>query len=155
MKREIVGWKKLAHDHVLPFVGVSEEIFQDTMATAVWWMKGGNVQQYILSQREQGKLTGDGFVVAVNQWVCTGRRQVMCSNRTEHSSASNQLLETSRGLEYLHGKGVVHGNLHAGNVLIDDSGCVRLSDFGLSKLIEDAPSGLSTSRMGVPASRSM
>ena len=39
-------------------------------------------------------------------------------------------------MEYLHVVGIVHGDLHAGNILIDDQGHVQLSDFGLSLIAE-------------------
>lgn len=39
-------------------------------------------------------------------------------------------------MAYLHGEGIVHGDLHAGNVLVDERGGVRLADFGLSLLSE-------------------
>ncbi|KXN87744.1 hypothetical protein AN958_08220 [Leucoagaricus sp. SymC.cos] len=44
----------------------------------------------------------------------------------------------TRGLEYLHRKGVIHGDLRAGNVLINRDGVACLSDFGMSKMLEDA-----------------
>ena len=40
------------------------------------------------------------------------------------------------GLDYLHDEGIVHGDLHAGNVLVDGNGAVRLTDFGLSLISE-------------------
>ena len=40
------------------------------------------------------------------------------------------------GLAYLHSEGLIHGDLHAGNVLIDDEGSARLTDFGMSLISE-------------------
>ena len=45
-----------------------------------------------------------------------------------------QFLHIALGLKYLHSEGVIHGDLHAGNVLIDEHFSVRLSDFGLAAL---------------------
>lgn len=42
--------------------------------------------------------------------------------------------QTALGLEYLRAEGIVHGDLHAGNILVDETGAVRLTDFGLSLL---------------------
>jgi len=40
------------------------------------------------------------------------------------------------GLEYLHSKDVVHGNLKGHNVIVDDDGTPRLSDYNRSKFID-------------------
>ncbi|KAG9029147.1 hypothetical protein FS837_003634 [Tulasnella sp. UAMH 9824] len=49
------------------------------------------------------------------------------------------------GLLYLHSSApvVVHGDIKPDNVLIDQFGCPRIIDFGLSKLVEEEP-GLSS-----------
>ena len=42
--------------------------------------------------------------------------------------------EISKGMEYLHGKGVLHGDLKAANVLVDDKYRCLISDFGQSEM---------------------
>ena len=37
------------------------------------------------------------------------------------------------GVEYIHSHGIIHGDMKPENVLISDSGAVKLADFGLSK----------------------
>ncbi|KIK91575.1 hypothetical protein PAXRUDRAFT_830723 [Paxillus rubicundulus Ve08.2h10] len=37
----------------------------------------------------------------------------------------------------VHSQGVVHGDLHSGNVLVDENGKACLADFGLSLIIQD------------------
>lgn len=60
-------------------------------------------------------------------------------------------------LEYAHGKGVVHRDLKASNVLLDHNGVPYLSDFGVAALVGDSASGGSAvaaspqARRGEPA----
>jgi len=58
------------------------------------------------------RLGGEQFVVTVNRW----------------------LHEVILGLIYLHGEGIVHGNLHLRNILIDGIGRALLSDYGMGAL---------------------
>jgi serine/threonine protein kinase len=44
------------------------------------------------------------------------------------------------GLAYLHSQGLVHRDLKPSNIMVDDSRCARIMDFGLVKPIGDAPS---------------
>ncbi|KAF8964088.1 ras guanine nucleotide exchange factor domain-containing protein [Flammula alnicola] len=55
------------------------------------------------------------------------------------------LTDAAFGLEYLHNRGIVHGDLRGANVLISQDGTARLSDFGLSKILEDCGKGMTTS----------
>ncbi|KAG6875922.1 hypothetical protein C0993_006786 [Termitomyces sp. T159_Od127] len=40
----------------------------------------------------------------------------------------------ARGLNYLHDKGIIHGDLKGSNVLVDDLGTARVADFGISSI---------------------
>ncbi|KAF9359638.1 hypothetical protein BGX26_011884 [Mortierella sp. AD094] len=48
--------------------------------------------------------------------------------------ARNYLAEVVLGLEYLHNAGVVHRDLKPDNLLIDQNGHLKLTDFGLSRV---------------------
>jgi Protein kinase domain/Chemotaxis phosphatase CheX len=46
-----------------------------------------------------------------------------------------------RALDFLHSRGLVHGNLHPGNILIDEKGAAHIVDVGVVRGVGEAPSG--------------
>ncbi|KAG6871968.1 hypothetical protein C0995_014426 [Termitomyces sp. Mi166 len=75
-------------------------------------------------------------ICLVSPWMERGNvREYL---KTEKNSEPILLvLDITRGLRYLHGRGIVHGDLKGVNVLVDQSGRAYLADFGLS-FISDA-----------------
>lgn len=53
-------------------------------------------------------------------------------------------------MEYLSARGIVHGDLAARNVLVTDDLSVKISDFGLSHLLEDREEGASLRNTHLP-----
>ena len=52
-----------------------------------------------------------------------------------------------KGLHYCHEHGVLHRDLKASNLLINNKGCLKLGDFGLARAMRDKDSGRYTNRV--------
>lgn len=63
--------------------------------------------------------------------------------------ALNLAYQIAKGMQYLHSKSVVHRDLKPENILIDDTGSVKLCDFGLSRLTTNDVE--MTQQVGTPA----
>ncbi|KAI7878553.1 hypothetical protein K492DRAFT_149339 [Lichtheimia hyalospora FSU 10163] len=55
-------------------------------------------------------------------------------DRLPHEWACNYLAEVTLGLAYLHSNNIVHRDLKPDNLLIDQKGHIKLTDFGLSRI---------------------
>ena len=69
LHRESLLWKNLIHDHIVPFLGVADDVFQNATCMITLWMDNGNLTQYIRSERRDGKLQGNTYVVSIQTWV--------------------------------------------------------------------------------------
>lgn len=54
----------------------------------------------------------------------------------EEPLARNFARQVLVGLKYLHSKGIIHRDIKGANILIDNNGVVKISDFGISKKID-------------------
>ncbi|KAK2464977.1 hypothetical protein APHAL10511_003053 [Amanita phalloides] len=84
----------------------------------------------------------------VSQWCENG---TITEYIAEHAVDKIKLLiQVASGMAYLHScqPVVVHGDLKGANILIDEYGCVMISDFGLSKVMEGVDKRLRSSFAG-------
>ncbi|EEB06671.1 STE/STE11 protein kinase Byr2 [Schizosaccharomyces japonicus yFS275] len=55
----------------------------------------------------------------------------------EEPLVRNLVPQILSGLEYLHSRDIIHRDIKGANILIDNKGQIKISDFGISKKIED------------------
>ncbi|KAM0983543.1 hypothetical protein TB2_010870 [Malus domestica] len=59
-------------------------------------------------------------------------------------------IETADALSYLHASEIVHRDVKTNNILLDDNFCVKVADFGLSRLFPFNVTHVSTAPQGTP-----
>jgi serine/threonine protein kinase len=57
------------------------------------------------------------------------------------ASAIGWILQAARGLEYAHGKNVIHRDIKPGNLLLDEQGTIKILDMGLARVLEEEIAG--------------
>ncbi|GKV47335.1 hypothetical protein SLEP1_g54241 [Rubroshorea leprosula] len=59
-------------------------------------------------------------------------------------------IETATALAYLHASGIIHRDVKTNNILLDNNFCVKVADFGLSRLFPNNVTHISTAPQGTP-----
>ncbi|KLO12025.1 kinase-like protein [Schizopora paradoxa] len=84
-------------------------------------------------------------IYSVSSWMENGDALSYINSTEQIIDRMGLLMDVQSGMEYLHTRNIVHGDLRAVNILIDDRGRACISDFGLSKVLEDVDRGSITS----------
>ncbi|MFC1996962.1 serine/threonine protein kinase [Chloroflexota bacterium] len=114
-RREARALKKLAHPNIVPFYGLYET--QDTKFLLEAYIDGCSLEDILKSR------PGQPFPVV---------------------EALTYLKAMSAALGYAHSKRVIHCDVKPGNVLVDGSGKVYLTDFGIARHAESTTTTFAT-----------
>jgi len=104
MQEEIELLRSLHHPNIVTYLGTDVCDDDQTLYIFTEWVPGGSIQALVT---KFGRLSE----AIVRKYVA-------------------QLLV---GLNYLHGQQVLHRDIKAANILVDDRGTIKLADFGSSK----------------------
>lgn len=106
---EATTWRQLDHPNVLPFYGV-----------------------FHLDRKPPR-------VCLASPWLENGNVVQYLAERAPNTDCVPLCLDIAQGLEYLHGAGIVHGDIKGLNILIAKSGRACLADFGLATSKDSRP----------------
>lgn len=90
----------------------------------------GIVKLYDLGQWENGLYIAMEFVRGISL------RQFIKKQTFTHKRALEIILQVAYALEHLHSQGIVHRDLKPDNILVTESGDIKLIDFGISQFLE-------------------
>ncbi|KAI0822902.1 hypothetical protein BC628DRAFT_1421313 [Trametes gibbosa] len=107
--QEMSIWKTLKHPNVLELLGASS-----TQSRPPWFF----VSPYL-----------------ANGSLVTYLKKLPSLNSVD---ALQMIHQIAKGMKYLHEHGILHGDLKAANVLVDDDGYCVISDFGQSEMKSEA-----------------
>ncbi|KAG8868293.1 hypothetical protein FRB97_002559, partial [Tulasnella sp. 331] len=124
------------------FLGVAE--VGDATYLVSPWMGHGDLSRFVAARIE---------FLDTASWE-QHDREVAVSIYTQFSE-HNVVMGIASGLAYLHACDVIHGDLKAANILLDDSLNPKICDFGLSKVLHSEYKDTSLALKGVGSSRWM
>ena len=95
-------------------------------------LKHPNIVQYL------GSNSDDTHLNIFLEYVAGGSVATMLINYGSlgESLISNFVRQILKGLHYLHSKDIIHRDIKGANILVDNKGTVKISDFGISKRVE-------------------
>ncbi|KAF8292371.1 kinase-like protein, partial [Clavulina sp. PMI_390] len=119
--REAIIHSQLRHPNILPFLGIHHEEPGSPPLVILPFHEHGSLQR-LLADLEPGGLIKLSDLIRI----------------VRHASTllNIKVIGSARGVVYLHSRTppIIHGDLHPGNILLDDGMNPSLCDFGLSRI---------------------
>ncbi|EIW75046.1 hypothetical protein CONPUDRAFT_140363 [Coniophora puteana RWD-64-598 SS2] len=143
--REVSIWRELRHPNVLRLYGASSAAGEKPWFIVSHYCNGGSLVKWLkLAKDRELDATRSGTGSELLRQASPRQREKRRVASVGDSLVSPEvdvircMHQVAKGMEYLHSKGVFHGDLKAANVLVDESGRCVISDFGQSELKSEA-----------------
>lgn len=106
--QEVSIMRKVRHKNVVQFIGACTR--KPNMCIVFEYMSGGSVYDYMRRPTQEGPLPLTQILKIAT--------------------------EVARGMDYLHQRKIIHRDLKAANLLMDENNIVKIADFGVARIIE-------------------
>ncbi|KIY70000.1 hypothetical protein CYLTODRAFT_371735 [Cylindrobasidium torrendii FP15055 ss-10] len=160
--KEVEIWKKLQNPHVLELYGASSTSGDPPWFCVMPYLKEGTLVEYLRRMESAGENNGRAVPEARNSYPLKDTnaglglglgmglqvpgvpkgRTISGTGATMIDPKGCDLLkfmyEIAKGMAYLHSQGVLHGDLKASNVLVNDRRHCLITDFGQSEMRSEA-----------------
>ncbi len=80
------------------------------------------------------------FYIAMQYVKGKNVRQLVSGRPLNLKSALSIAIQVCDALAYTHSRGIIHRDIKAGNIMVNESGQAKILDFGLAKLLQEEPS---------------
>eukprot|EP00897_Mesotaenium_endlicherianum_P009572 jgi/Mesen1/8643/ME000500S08119 len=108
LEREIALYRTMRHKHIVGYIDMERDEVSGSLYVFLEFVSGGSIHSML---ERFGKFSETIVRVYARQLLL--------------------------GLTYLHSKHIIHRDIKGGNVLVDQTGIIKLADFGASKAFHD------------------
>ncbi|XP_037051483.1 receptor-like tyrosine-protein kinase kin-16 [Bradysia coprophila] len=126
------------HEHIVNLIGAcTGELKQRKLYIVVEFCAHGSIENYIQARKGffENMIVDDQILIVTNTVRNTNYIQLYENVTT--LDMLNWAYQTSRGMEYLANKNIIHGDLAARNILLTENLSIKIADFGLSRYLYD------------------
>ncbi|KDR78141.1 hypothetical protein GALMADRAFT_245167 [Galerina marginata CBS 339.88] len=140
--REVAIWKSLRHPNVLPLYGASSATGDPPWFLVSPYLNNGTLVEHLKRIDIVDKTAGlvvdssaASLTVHDNSSDAATKALHQDADEVQHGWDLLRFMhEIAKGMQYLHGQGVLHGDLRASKVLVDNKYKCLIFDFGLSEM---------------------
>jgi eukaryotic-like serine/threonine-protein kinase len=124
---------KLMHPHMRSDPAYVERFRREARAMA------RIASPHVVKVIEAGERNGTPYIALEYVEGETLKDLIRRAGRLPVSEALGHAIDIGRALSCAHAQGLVHRDVKAANVLIDRDGCAKLTDFGVSRMLDAEP----------------